>query len=121
MPKPDPIVIVGAARTPIGGFQGDLSGLAAPELGAASIRAAVERAGIPATEVDEVLFGCVLPAGQGQAPARQAALGAGSAAFCRRNHRQQDVRLRHEGRHARPRSFARWQRTTSSSPAAWRA
>ena len=77
MPKPDPIVIVGAARTPIGGFQGDLSGLAAPELGAAAIRAAVERAGIPATEVDEVLFGCVLPAGQGQAPARQAALGAG--------------------------------------------
>ena len=77
MPKTDPIVIVGAARTPIGGFQGDLSGLAAPELGAAAIRAAVERAGIPATEVDEVLFGCVLPAGQGQAPARQAALGAG--------------------------------------------
>ena len=77
MAKPDPIVIVGAARTPIGGFQGDLKGLAAPELGAAAIRAAVERAGVPATEVDEVLFGCVLPAGQGQAPARQAALGAG--------------------------------------------
>jgi acetyl-CoA C-acetyltransferase len=77
MPSSDPIVIVGAARTPIGAFQGDLSGLAAPELGAAAIRAAVERAAILATEVDEVLFGCVLPAGQGQAPARQAALGAG--------------------------------------------
>src|SRR5580700_5130481 len=77
LPTPDPIVIVSAARTPIGAFQGDLSGLAAPELGAASIRAAIERAGISATEVDEVLFGCVLPAGQGQAPARQAALGAG--------------------------------------------
>jgi acetyl-CoA C-acetyltransferase len=77
MPTPDPIVIVGAARTPIGAFQGDLSGLAAPELGAAAIRAAVEHAGIPADSVEEVLFGCVLPAGQGQAPARQAALGAG--------------------------------------------
>ena len=77
MPIPDPIVIVGAARTPIGAFQGDLSGLTAPELGAAAIRAAVERAGIPPDSVDEVLFGCVLSAGQGQAPARQAALGAG--------------------------------------------
>jgi len=77
MPKPDPIVIAGFARTPIGAFQGDLSSLAAPELGAAAIRAAVERAGIPPESVDEVLFGCVLPAGQGQAPARQAALGAG--------------------------------------------
>ena len=77
MPTPDPIVIVGAARTPIGAFQGDLSGLAAPELGAAAIRAALERASIPADAIDEVLFGCVLPAGQGQAPARQAALGAG--------------------------------------------
>ncbi len=77
MPTPDPIVIVGAARTPTGAFQGDLSGLTAPELGAASIRAAVEHAGIPPASVDEVLFGCVLPAGQGQAPARQAALSAG--------------------------------------------
>ncbi len=73
----DPIVIVGAARTPMGGFQGELSGATAPELGAASIRAALERAGAAAESVDEVLMGCVLPAGQGQAPARQAALGAG--------------------------------------------
>lgn len=73
----DPIVIVSAARTPMGGFQGALSGATAPELGAAAIRAAVERAGVTPADVDEVLMGCVLPAGQGQAPARQAALGAG--------------------------------------------
>jgi acetyl-CoA C-acetyltransferase len=73
----DPVVIVSAARTPMGGFQGELKGFAAPELGAAAIRAAVERAKIRADEVQEVIMGCVLPAGQGQAPARQAALGAG--------------------------------------------
>ena len=73
----DPIVIVSAARTPMGGFQGDLSPLAAPELGAAAIGAAQSRAGIAGEEVDEVFMGCVLPAGLGQAPARQAALGAG--------------------------------------------
>src|SRR5262245_19126698 len=73
----DPIVIVGLARTPMGAFQGELEGFAAPELGAAAIRAAVERARIRPEEVQEVIMGCVLPAGQGQAPARQAALGAG--------------------------------------------
>lgn len=71
------IVIVGMARTAMGGFQGALSGLTASQLGAAAIRAAVERAGVSAGEVDEVIMGCVLPAGQGQAPARQAALGGG--------------------------------------------
>ena len=71
------IVIVGMARTAMGGFQGALSGLTAGQLGAAAIRAAVERAGVAAGEVDEVIMGCVLPAGQGQAPARQAALGGG--------------------------------------------
>lgn len=75
----DPVVIVGSARTPIGAFQGDLKDLAAPELGAIAIRAGLMRAGISFDSVDEVLFGCVLPAGQGQAPARQAALGAGLA------------------------------------------
>ena len=75
--NPDPIVIVSAARTPMGAFQGELKGFAAPELGAAAIRAAVERAKLKADEVQEVLMGCVLPAGLGQAPARQAALGAG--------------------------------------------
>ena len=73
----DPIVIVGSARTPMGGFQGDLQGAAAPELGAAAIRAAMDRSGVPSDDIEEVVFGCVLPAGQGQAPARQAALGAG--------------------------------------------
>ena len=73
----DPIVIVGAARTPMGGFQGDLKDLAAPALGSAAIKAAIERASISPESVDEAILGCVLPAGQGQAPARQAALGAG--------------------------------------------
>jgi acetyl-CoA C-acetyltransferase len=80
----DSIVIVGSARTPMGGFQGDFKDVSAPRLGATAIRAAVERAGIAPEAVDEVLVGCVLPAGQGQAPARQAALGAGlpQAAGC---------------------------------------
>ena len=73
----DPVVIVGMARTPMGGFQGDLKEKTAPELGAASIKAAVERAKLEVDAVQEVMFGCVLPAGLGQAPARQAALGAG--------------------------------------------
>lgn len=73
----DPIVIVGSARTAMGGFQGDLQGATAPELGAAAIRAALERSGVAPDLVEEVVFGCVLPAGQGQAPARQAAIGAG--------------------------------------------
>ena len=75
--NPDPVVIVGLARTPMGGFQGELKGFAAPELGAAAIRASVERAKIKPEDVQEVIMGCVLPAGQGQAPARQASLGAG--------------------------------------------
>jgi acetyl-CoA C-acetyltransferase len=73
----DPIVIVSAARTPMGAFQGELKQFAAAQLGAAAIRAAVERAKIKPEQVDEVIMGCVLPAGQGQAPARQASLGAG--------------------------------------------
>jgi len=73
----DPVVIVGSARTPMGGFMGDLKSVAAPELGARAIGAAIERAGIKPEDVQEVIMGNVLPAGQGQAPARQAALGAG--------------------------------------------
>jgi acetyl-CoA C-acetyltransferase len=73
----DPVVIVGSARTPMGGFQGELKELSAPALGAAAIAAGLERAGVAPDDVDEVFMGCVLPAGQGQAPARQAALGAG--------------------------------------------
>ena len=68
----DPIVIVGAARTPMGSFQGDFSALAAHDLGGAAIKAAVERSGVPGAAVNEVLFGNCLMAGQGQAPARQA-------------------------------------------------
>ncbi|MDE0097471.1 MAG: acetyl-CoA C-acyltransferase [Gammaproteobacteria bacterium] len=73
----DSVVIVGSARTPMGSFQGVLSGLTASGLGSSVIRAAVERSGLDADAVDEVIMGNVLPAGQGQAPARQAALGAG--------------------------------------------
>ena len=73
----DPIVIVSAARTPMGGFQGDLKDFTAPQLGSAAIRAAVERAAIKPEQVQEVIFGNCLFAGQGQAPARQATLGAG--------------------------------------------
>jgi acetyl-CoA C-acetyltransferase len=75
--SPDTAVIVSAVRTPMGGFQGALKDLPAPGLGAAAIRAAVERAGVAPGEIDEVIMGNVLPAGQGQAPARQASFGAG--------------------------------------------
>jgi len=71
------VVIVGAARTPIGSFLGALSGASATQLGSTAIKAALERAGVSADAVDEVFMGCVLPAGLGQAPARQAAIGAG--------------------------------------------
>jgi acetyl-CoA C-acetyltransferase len=73
----DPIVIASYARTPMGGFQGALAGATATQLGAAAVRAAVERAGVETEKVDQIVMGCVLPAGLGQAPARQAALGAG--------------------------------------------
>ena len=77
MTTDDPVVIAGVARTPMGGFQGELRSFSGPQLGAAAIRAAVERAGVRPDQVEAVLMGCVLPAGLGQAPARQAALGAG--------------------------------------------
>lgn len=77
MSMSDPIVIASAARTPIGGLLGDFASLAAWELGAVAVKAAVERAGVPGDAVDEVLLGCCLMAGQGQAPARQASRKAG--------------------------------------------
>ncbi|ANK80066.1 MAG: acetyl-CoA acetyltransferase [Rhizobiales bacterium NRL2] len=77
MSTSDPIVVVGMARTPMGGFQGELAGETAAVLGAAAIRAALERAGLSGEDVEEVIMGNVLPAGQGQAPARQASRGAG--------------------------------------------
>src|SRR6202161_2714023 len=73
----DPVVIVSAARTPLGRFMGDLAPFSAPKLGSHVIGAAVERAKLSPERIDEVFMGCVLPAGQGQAPARQAARGAG--------------------------------------------
>ncbi|WP_036292925.1 acetyl-CoA C-acyltransferase [Methylosinus sp. PW1] len=80
----DPVVIIGAARTPIGAMLGELKRVSAPELGAAAIRAAVARADAPTDQIDDVLMGCVLTAGLGQAPARQASLAAGlpEAAGC---------------------------------------
>ena len=72
----DPIVIAGMARTPMGSFQGSLASVSAPKLGSVAIESALGRAGVPPEDVSEVLMGCVLPAGQGQAPARQAAIGA---------------------------------------------
>jgi acetyl-CoA C-acetyltransferase len=77
MANPPTVVITSIARTPMGGMQGIFSSVSAPELGAVAIRAAVQRSGISPNDVDEVIMGCVLPAGQGQAPARQAARGAG--------------------------------------------
>ncbi len=77
MPTHDPVVIASLARTPIGGFQGELRSLSAPALGAAAIAAARQRAGLKPDDVDDLVFGCVLTAGQGQAPARQAALRSG--------------------------------------------
>ena len=77
MTEHDPIVIAGFARTPMGGFQGELGAATAPDLGSTAISAALARAGVAPEDVDEVLMGCVLPAGQGQAPARQASIGAG--------------------------------------------
>lgn len=77
MTASDPIVITGMARTPIGNFLGAFASVKATELGSTAIKAALERGGVKADEVDEALMGCVLPAGLGQAPARQAALGAG--------------------------------------------
>jgi acetyl-CoA C-acetyltransferase len=77
MSNADPVVIVSFARTPMGGFQGALAGAKATELGAAAVKAAIERAGVSGDQVEQIFMGCVLPAGLGQAPARQAAVGAG--------------------------------------------
>jgi acetyl-CoA C-acetyltransferase len=77
MTATDPVVILSYARTPMGSFQGSLSGASATDLGAAAVKGAVERAGVSGDDVERIYMGCVLPAGLGQAPARQAALGAG--------------------------------------------
>jgi acetyl-CoA C-acetyltransferase len=77
----DPIVIAGAARTPMGGLGGELGTVSAPELGSVAIAEAITRAKITGDDVDDVVMGVVLPAGQGQAPARQASIGAGIPAY----------------------------------------
>ena len=73
----DPTIIAGLARTPMGGMQGELADASAPDLGAAAIKGALEKSGIELEEINETIMGCVLPAGIGQAPARQASIGAG--------------------------------------------
>ena len=73
----NPVVILAARRTPVGAFQGAFAGVSAPQLGAVAIRAAIADSGMAPTQIDEVILGCVLSAGIGQAPARQAALGGG--------------------------------------------
>lgn len=94
----DPVVILSAARTPLGRFMGELSPLSAHKIGSHVIGAALERAKLAPERIDEVFMGNVLPAGQGQAPARQAARGG-----ChRRHHHQQGLWFRHEGDHAGP-------------------
>ena len=105
----DPIVIVGSARTAMGGFQGALSSMTASQLGAVASQAAVAQSGVKGEAVDEVLMGCVLPAGQGQAPARQAALGAGlpQAVPCTTVNKMcgsgmKTVMMAYEALHARP-------------------
>ncbi len=94
----DPIVIVGSARTADGRISGRTAATRPrPNLERPRSALPLQRSRVEAEAVDEVVFGCVLPAGQGQAPARQAAIGAGLPFCDRRQHRQQDVRLRHEG------------------------
>src|ERR1700722_996009 len=73
----DPVVILAARRTPVGAFQGAFASVTAPQLGSVAIKAALADSGVAASQIDEVIMGCVLPAGVGQAPARQAAIGAG--------------------------------------------
>ncbi len=107
---PDPVVIAAFARTPMGGFQGALAGVKATELGAAAVRAAVERLGAPAEAIEQIFMGCVLPAGLGQAAGPPGRAGRGPAEVGRGDHGQQDVRLAA----CRPRSW----RTTPWRPAA---
>src|SRR5258708_38415090 len=73
----DPVVILGARRTPVGAFQGALATVTAPQLGSVAIKAALADSGLAAAQIEEVILGCVLSAGIGQAPARQAAMGGG--------------------------------------------
>ncbi|HHL43051.1 MAG TPA: acetyl-CoA C-acyltransferase [Hellea balneolensis] len=82
MSKSDPVVIVGLARTPMAAFQGEFSNIPAPELGAVAIKAALSESGVKPNDIEQIFMGCVLPAGQGQAPARQAGFAAGLSKSC---------------------------------------
>jgi hypothetical protein len=116
----DPIVVLSYARTPMGGFQGALAGVSATDLGATAVKAAVERAGVAGADIERIYMGCVLPAGLGQAPARQAAIKAGLPVGPG-DHGQQGLRLGHaDGDHGR-RSAGQRARSTWSSRAAWKA
>ena len=106
----DPIVIVGAARTPMGSFQSDFSSLSAHDLGGAAIKAAVERSGVKPEQVDEVLFGNCLMAGPGPGAGAPGRVQGRVAEIGRRRDALQDVRLGHEGHHARARHDRRRQR-----------
>ena len=106
----DPIVIVSAVRTPMGGFQGELKSLTAPQLGAAAIKAAVERAGVASDAVDEVLFGCVLPAGLVRPLRTTSSAGAGLDKSTRCTTVNKMWRLGHGNHHPGPRHAGRWQR-----------
>ena len=98
----DPTVILSIARTPMGAMQGALADASATDLGATAVKAAVERAGVSGEDIDRIYMGCVLPAGLGQAPARQAAIKAGPAQVGPGDHRQQGLRLGHaDGDHGR--------------------
>ena len=108
----DPIVILSYARTPMGSFQGALAGVSATELGATAVKAAVERAGLNGEDIDKVFMGNVLSAGLGQAPARQAALGAGLPTLGRSGDRQQGLRIGHAGGDLRPRHAEQRHRPT---------
>ncbi len=106
MSNSDPIVIVGASRTPMGGFQGDFANARATDLGAAAIRGALAGAGLAPEAVEDVYMGCVLPAGQGTGSCASGLNQSRIAGFNRRDDGQQDVRLGHEGNHAGARSAA---------------
>ncbi len=118
----DDVVILSAVRTPIGAFQGALCrpSRACPR-SARALAAAIERAGLTPEEIQQVNMGCVLAAGQGQAPARQAALGAGCPVVDRRAHPEQGLRLRHAGGDDRRQRPALRRLRDAWSPAAWRA
>ena len=110
----DSVVIVAARRTPIGAFQGTLSGATAPQLGATAIAGALEAGGVDGADVDRVLMGCVLPAGMGQAPARQAALAAAGEQVAQPG--DDERRQRRAGTAGRPQGHQRISTATASSP-----